>query len=83
MLNNIHTYTHECVRQIQKERKAFNVTEKKPCIIEISEKGFSLHDNTDSMEVRGCGMECLMCCVIVLVATGAINVFVVQSNILC
>ena len=40
--------------QIQKERKAFNVTEKKPCIIEISEKGFSLHDNTDSMEVSSC-----------------------------
>ena len=37
--------------QIQKERRAFNVTDKKPCIIEISEKGFSLHDNTDSMEV--------------------------------
>ena len=37
--------------QIQKERKAFGVEDKKPCIIEISEKGFSLHDNTDSMEV--------------------------------
>ena len=48
-------YIHNmCVQQIQKERKAFNVTEKKPCIIEISEKGFSLHDNTDSMEVGYC-----------------------------
>ena len=44
--------------QIQKERKAFNVTEKKPCIIEISEKGFSLHDNTDSMEVSSAVMRC-------------------------
>jgi len=44
--------------QIQKERKAFNVMEKKPCIIEISEKGFSLHDNTDSMEVGSVVMRC-------------------------
>jgi len=39
------------IAQIQKERMAFGVQDKKPCIIEISEKGFSLHDNTDNMEV--------------------------------